>query len=49
MAAHRAFAQARCWGADGHGRLGMPITDAELDVLEAWFDDIFDELFGPCR
>jgi len=27
----------------------VPITDAELDVLEAWFGDLFDELFGPCR
>jgi hypothetical protein len=27
----------------------LPITDAELDVFEAWFGDLFDELFGPCR
>ena len=27
----------------------VPITDAELDVFEAWFGDLFDELFGPCR
>ena len=26
-----------------------PITDAEVDVFEAWFGDLFDELFGPCR
>ena len=25
------------------------ITEAELDVFEAWFGDLFDELFGPCR
>ena len=25
----------------------VPITDAELDVFEAWFGDPFDELFGP--
>jgi hypothetical protein len=25
----------------------VPITDAELDVLEAWFGDLFDELFEP--
>lgn len=24
----------------------VPITDAELDVFEAWFGDLFDELFG---
>ena len=27
----------------------VPITDAELDVFEAWFGDLFDELFGLCR
>jgi len=27
----------------------VPITDAELDVFEAWFGDLFDELFGPLR
>jgi hypothetical protein len=27
----------------------VPITDAELDVFEAWFGDLFDEFFGPCR
>ena len=25
----------------------VPITDAELDVFEVWFGDLFDELFGP--
>ncbi len=25
----------------------VPITEAELDVFEAWFGDFFDELFGP--
>jgi len=27
----------------------VPVTEAEVDVFEAWFGDIFDELFGPCR
>jgi hypothetical protein len=27
----------------------VPVTNAELDVFEAWFGDLFDELFGPCR
>lgn len=27
----------------------IPVTDAEIDVFEAWFGDLFDELFGPCR
>lgn len=26
-----------------------PITDAELDVFEGWFGDLFDELFEPSR
>ena len=26
-----------------------PVTDAEIDVFEAWFGDLFDELLGPCR
>jgi hypothetical protein len=27
----------------------IPVTNAEVDVFEAWFGDLFDELFGPCR
>ena len=27
----------------------VPITDAELDVSEAWFGDLFDEMFGLRR
>jgi hypothetical protein len=27
----------------------VPITDAQVDGFEAWFGDLFDELFGPCR
>jgi hypothetical protein len=27
----------------------VPVSDAELDVFEAWFGDLFDELFGPHR
>ena len=25
----------------------VPVTEAEVDVFEAWFGDLFDELFGP--
>lgn len=25
----------------------VPITEAEIEVFERWFADIFDELFGP--
>ena len=24
----------------------VPVTKAEIDVFEAWFGDLFDELFG---
>lgn len=24
----------------------VPVTVAEIDVFEAWFGDLFDELFG---
>jgi len=24
----------------------VPITEAEIDVFEAWFGDLFDELFS---
>jgi len=27
----------------------VPVTDTEIDVFKAWFGDLFDELFGPCR
>jgi hypothetical protein len=27
----------------------VPVTQAEVDMFEAWFGDLFDELFGPCR
>ena len=27
----------------------VPVTQAEVDVFEAWFGDVFDEMFGPCR
>ncbi len=26
----------------------IPVTEAEVEVFEAWFGDLFDELFGPC-
>jgi hypothetical protein len=24
----------------------VPVTEAEIDVFEAWFGELFDELFG---
>lgn len=26
----------------------IPITATEVEVFEAWFGDLFDDLFGPC-
>jgi hypothetical protein len=31
------------------GPRAVPVTDAEIDVFEAWFGDLFYELFGPSR
>ncbi len=25
----------------------VPVTEAEIEVFEQWFADLFDELFGP--
>ncbi len=25
----------------------VPVTEAEVEVFERWFADVFDELFGP--
>lgn len=27
----------------------VPVATTELDVFEAWFGDLFDEMFGPSR
>jgi hypothetical protein len=27
----------------------VPVTQAEVDIFEAWFGDLFDEMFGTCR
>lgn len=27
----------------------IPVTEAEVDVFERWFGDLFDEFFGPCQ
>ena len=27
----------------------VPVTQDEVDVFEAWFGDLFDEMFGACR
>lgn len=27
----------------------VPVSEAEIDIYEAWFGDLFDRIFGPCR
>jgi hypothetical protein len=27
----------------------VPVTETEIDVFEAWFGDLFDEMLGPRR
>lgn len=27
----------------------VPVTGAEVDVVEAWFGDLFDDIVGPCQ
>lgn len=27
----------------------VPVAKAEMDVFEAWFGNVFDELFGLCQ
>jgi hypothetical protein len=27
----------------------IPVSSVEVDVFQAWFGDVFDELFGPCQ
>lgn len=34
------------WTATDDWPKDVPVTEAEIDVFEAWFGDLFDELFG---
>jgi hypothetical protein len=27
----------------------VPVSEAEVEVFERWFADLFDEMFGSCR
>lgn len=27
----------------------VPVSEVEIDIYEAWFGDLFDRIFGPCR
>ena len=35
------------WSVSDDWPVQVPVTDAEVAVFEAWFGDVFDELFGP--
>jgi hypothetical protein len=35
------------WHVSDNWPMQVPVTDAEIAVFEAWFGDVFDELFGP--
>ncbi len=50
VAAHRPAAHARStWAVTNDWPERVPVTQAEVDVFEAWFGDLFDELFGSSR
>jgi hypothetical protein len=34
------------WAVTDDWPKGVPVTEAESDVFEAWFGDLFDELLG---
>jgi len=34
------------WTATDDWPEDVPVTEAEIDVFEAWFGDLFDDLFG---
>ena len=46
LAVSRQTAQARPQHMDRHRPLPLPVTEAEIEVFERWFADLFDELFG---
>lgn len=37
------------WTVDDDWSRPFPISDAEVDLYEAYFGDLFDEMFGPSR
>jgi hypothetical protein len=39
----------KAWAVTDDWPQRVPVTDAEVDVFEAWFGDLFDDMFGPCR
>ncbi|WP_247657844.1 hypothetical protein [Aquabacter sp. L1I39] len=49
MAVYGATTEARSRNLDRHRDWpeAVPITEAEIDVFERWFGDLFDDLLGP--
>jgi hypothetical protein len=42
----RAKYDAAAWIVTDDWRQDVPVTEAEIDVFESWFGDVFDKLFG---
>jgi hypothetical protein len=42
----RAKRVAVTWAVTDDWPKDVPVTETEIDVFEAWFGDLFDELFG---
>jgi hypothetical protein len=42
----RARRDAATWTVADDWPTEVPVTEAEIDVFEAWFGDLFDDLFG---
>lgn len=40
-------AEAQTWRVTDDWPERVPVTEAEIEVFERWFADLFDELFGP--
>lgn len=37
------------WTVTGDWPEPVPVTETEVEVLERWFGEMSDEMFGPCR
>ncbi|MEK9212931.1 hypothetical protein [Sphingomonas sp. 2378] len=40
-------AQVKTWRVTDDWPARVPVTEAEIEVFERWFAELFDELFGP--
>lgn len=37
------------WAVTDNWPARVPVTEAEVELFEAWFGDLFDEMLGPRR